>query len=388
MPRKYDVVVAGHLCLDLIPAFSGGRNLADLLVPGKLNRVEALAIATGGPVSNTGIALHQLGLRVRLMAKVGHDFLGRATREFLATYGLEAGVEPVEGRISSYTVAIAPPGTDRIFFHCSGTNDEFTAGDVDLDVVAEARLFHLGYPPLMRRTFEDGGVALADLFEKIQARGTVTSLDMSLPDPDGPAGRVDWAKFLERLLPHVDIFVPNVGELMFFLDRAAFDRWAASREEGDLVDVVDVSEVARLGETAVQLGAKAACVKCGHRGAYLRTSSAAAGLGPTWADRELWQAAFAPETVATATGAGDSAAAGFLSAYLRGLTAEQALRAACLVGWQNVQAMDAVSGVRSWAETEQQLASGPPPIDPRIEADGWSFDQTAQLFRGPHDSRR
>ena len=388
MPRKYDVVVAGHLCLDLIPTFSGQRNLADLLVPGKLNRVEALAMSTGGPVSNAGIALHKLGLRVRLMAKVGNDFLGRATRDFLATYGLEAGVEPVEGRISSYTVALAPPGTDRIFFHCSGANDDFTADDVDLDVVAEARLFHLGYPPLMRRSFEDGGVALADLFKQIQARGTVTSLDMSLPDPDGPAGRVDWVKFLERLLPHVDIFVPNVGELMFALDRDGFNRRETSRRERDLVDVVDVSEVARLGEKAIRLGAKAACVKCGHRGAYLRTSSAAASLGETWADRELWQAAFAAETIATATGAGDSAAAGFLAAYLRGLTAEKALRTACLVGWQNIQAMDAVSGVRSWEETEKQLASGPPLIDPRIEAKGWSLDETAHLFRGPHDSRR
>src|SRR5512134_1134025 len=68
------VVVAGHICLDLIPApgkpSGGGATEA-------LGSIGPLALAAGGCVGNTGIAVARLGLPTTLVARVGDDPLGR-----------------------------------------------------------------------------------------------------------------------------------------------------------------------------------------------------------------------------------------------------------------------------------------------------------------------
>jgi sugar/nucleoside kinase (ribokinase family) len=79
MNKEFDVMAAGHLCLDIIPRFpdTGVRSLSEIMRPGKLVRVEEAAISTGGPVSNTGVALKKLGQRVCFCARIGNDDFGR-----------------------------------------------------------------------------------------------------------------------------------------------------------------------------------------------------------------------------------------------------------------------------------------------------------------------
>lgn len=62
--------MAGHICLDVIPAFKqGAASLGELLVPGKLVDVGPAVLATGGAVANTGLALHRLGVHTRLISR-------------------------------------------------------------------------------------------------------------------------------------------------------------------------------------------------------------------------------------------------------------------------------------------------------------------------------
>ena len=68
-----------------------------------------------------------------------------------------------------------------------------------------------------------------------------------------------------------------------------------------------------------------------------------------------------------ATGAGDSAVAGLLAALLRGADLATAADYACAVGAQNVQAVDPVSGVRSWEQTTAQLSG--PRVPPAVVLD-------------------
>ena len=71
------IVVAGHICVDIIPAWSQtDASFASIFQPGSLNQVGPALISTGGAVSNTGIALHRLGVPVRMMGKVGPDLFG------------------------------------------------------------------------------------------------------------------------------------------------------------------------------------------------------------------------------------------------------------------------------------------------------------------------
>jgi sugar/nucleoside kinase (ribokinase family) len=128
-PGSTLIVVCGHLCLDLIPAFPPGGQGQDWFRPGRLSVVDSATISTGGAVSNVGLALNRLGLPVRLVAGIGDDPLASLVLEHVnrAGPGLADGLTVIPGEATSYTVVLSPPGVDRIFLHCPGANDSFTA---------------------------------------------------------------------------------------------------------------------------------------------------------------------------------------------------------------------------------------------------------------------
>ena len=89
-----------------------------------------------------------------------------------------------------------------------------------------------------------------------------------------------------------------------------------------------MANVASLGAETLKMGAAVAMVKCGHRGLYVCTAdkarlekmgAAACGDVENWANRELWFPVYEEEKFVGALGSGDSAIAGFLSAFVRGL---------------------------------------------------------------------
>ena len=59
------------------------------------------------------------------------------------------------------------------------------ADDLDYGAIAKADMFHFGYPPLMRRIFEQDGRELQRLFRRVKETGATTSLDMAQPDSHG-----------------------------------------------------------------------------------------------------------------------------------------------------------------------------------------------------------
>ena len=129
-----DVVVAGHISLDLYPRLLGPATLE----PGRLVGVGPATISTGGVVANTGVALHRLGVRVRLVGKVGSDLFGRAVLDALASRDSELASDMIvsPGDVTSYTIVINPPGDDRSFLHCPGANQSFSAQDVRDELLA------------------------------------------------------------------------------------------------------------------------------------------------------------------------------------------------------------------------------------------------------------
>ena len=375
----FDAIVAGHICLDIIPTLSSPPPAG----PGLLVEVGPAKLATGGAVANTGVALHILGIRTRLMGKISDDLFGQALLQVIGRYNSELIHDMViaRGEVSSYTVVIDPPDVDRSFMHCPGLNHTFGADDVNYDLVAQARLFHFGYPPLMRRMYADGGRELSEMFHRAQATGATTTLDFGPPDPQGPCGQVDWAAILTRTLPYVDAFLPSDDELRFALDRPHFD---AGGE-------VPVPEVRALGQRVLARGAKVVGIKCGVRGLYVRTADTehlatmgrAAPADPSaWAEREVWSPCFVPRELVGTTGAGDATIAGFLAALLRGLSLEEAATFACAVGACNVEAADAVSGLRSWEATWERLRGAWPRRLFEPEGNDWRRDAATGLWMG------
>jgi len=339
-----DVIVSGHLCLDLIPEMSH-LPLESLSVPGKLYETGPLTLSTGGAVSNTGLALHRLGVNVWLMATVGDDLLGKTIMAVVESRAphLSDHITIQPGQASSYTVVLSPHQTDRIFLHSAGSNAFFGAANIDFGLLNQAKIFHLGYPPILPKLFANNGEELAQIYRQAKATGVVTSLDMSLPDPLGAGGKASWPEILRRTLPYVDIFLPSIEEILFMIRRADSDAWS-----GRILEHLTKGYLSALADELLAMGPKIVGFKLGKMGFYLKTGGAVQleRLPLSWGQVELYAPAFQVHVVST-VGAGDSAYAGFIAALLKGLPPEAAVRWACAVGACNVEAADATSGVRS-----------------------------------------
>jgi sugar/nucleoside kinase (ribokinase family) len=393
MSKNYDVMVAGHLCVDIIPLFpnTGQRRIEQILRPGKLVNVNDAKISTGGPVSNTGLNLKKLGNSVCFCACVGEDVLGKLTTDLLTKSGNAEGISVLEGKSSSYTIVIAPPGIDRIFLHNPGTNNYFTSDDLNIDIIKQCKHFHLGYPPLMAKMFADEGRELSKVFKIAQDCGCTTSCDMTLPDPASDSGKAPWRKILENLLPYVDIYVPSIEETFYMLYPEKFITMKKKHNNAELIDFIDTKEYSQFADELLSMGAKMATLKSGHRGFYIKTASSnkfsdmKLANPDNWANRELWAPAYQVESFGSATGSGDSSIAGLLSGFLRGLSIEQSLKYATCLGYQNVSVLDAVSGIKSWDQTTDMIESDMPLLDVNIDDSDWRFDQAVGLWLGPND---
>jgi sugar/nucleoside kinase (ribokinase family) len=392
---QIQVVVAGHICLDIIPDLSRvSVPAAQFFTPGELVEVGPATLSTGGAVPNTGLALIKLGVSAVLMGKIGDDPFGTLVRLILERWGAGGGLVVVPGEATSYTVVLSLRDLDRMFLHDPAANTTFCADDVRYDVVAEARLFHLGYPPLLRRLYADGGRELVEIFRRVKELGVTTSLDVTMPDLNSPSGQTDWRAILERAMPYVDVFLPSAGEMLAMLDRVRYDDYRRRSPE-DILPLVSGDDLSWLGDALLDMGGGITGIKCGARGIYLRTADGGrlreiGGARPddlgAWAGREMWQAAFHVADCAGTTAAGDSAIAGFLVAYLRGCSPERCLQYACAAGAFSVTAPAALSGLRPWDEMVATVEAGWERNALEVTGAGWSRAPSG-LWLGPHDAR-
>lgn len=386
--RKGRVIVAGHICLDVIPDLSASRELR--FVPGTMSGIGPVTVSTGGSVPNTGLSLYRLGAEVSLLAKIGDDPFGKMVRDSIARADkkLAEGLLVSPGEHTSCTIILSPPGEDRMFLHYSGANASFSSDDLP-ENLPEADIFHFGYPQVMRRMYQNGGEEMRRMFDRAKNAGLTTSLDTSYPDLSSEAGEADWQGIFENTLPAVDVFLPSVEEILVMLEPEY--RKLAARDPTRLARA-PVEDIRRLGEKLLGMGAAIVGIKAGGRGMYLRTSSEgrlkSANLPVdllAWADREMWSSAFEATVVGT-VGAGDAAVAGFLFGLLNGMQPERAITAACAAGASAVEAADATSGVRCWRDIESRIVAGWQRDEGQPDQ-GWSASKYPGVWSGPRDQR-
>jgi len=392
MTKHFSAVVAGLITVDVFPNLDNlpSGQFETLFKPGHLIFAGEASFATGGPPSNVGLALHKLGVPTTLIGKIGADRFGDILSDIVSSHSqnLTGGLVIDPGSATSYTLVINPPGVDRMFIHCPGANATFCADDIDYELVGRAGVFHFGYPPLMRRMFSDGGAQLVEIFRRAKAAGVTTSLDTAFPDPSSEAGRVDWKAIFKTAMPYVDMFHPSIEELLIMVRPETYRQLMGAAGGGDLLGQVTPELLRDLSSEFIEMGVKIVAIKLGERGLYLHSAGAAAlqTLGsalpaswPNWADQELWAPCFQVNVVGT-TGSGDATIAGFIAALLRDLSPRQAVTAAVAVGACNVEAADALSGIRGWEETLKRIAGGWPRHTLKLDSPGWHWDEDASLW--------
>ena len=366
--KKYDAIVAGYICVDLTPDFRKEEvvtTISKLFKPGSLIEIEGISFLPGGVVANTGMAIKKFNKKVFLNGLVGNDIIGKALLEWLGTYGISDGIQITKKVGTAFSIVIAPPGIDRIFLESTGCNQIFDMQTINYEAVAQSRIFHFGYPPLMKQFYSKGGSQMAKMFSKVQGLGVVTSLDFSLPDTKSESAKLNWKKILKRVLPFVDIFTPSLEEalqLMMPLEYAEFQSQVGNKE---IINKVSMDTIRHLGKQFIGYGVNILLIKAGHRGAYLLTgdiSSINEKLGnilnqESWANNELWCNSFPADQdkVKNANGAGDTAVAAFISAILEGESPEKAIKYATIAGRDSLYCDDIYNDMVNWGQLTEKI---------------------------------
>jgi len=379
-----DIVVAGHICLDIIPEWRIGS--IKTIIPGHILEMSGLKLSTGGAVANTGITLKKLGISTTLLGKIGSDAFGKVILEILQKEDktLAENMMISKDEISSYTIVLNPPDTDRVFLHYPGPNHTFNANDIPYEKIKSARIFHFGYPPLMKKFYENAGEELVKMFRRVRKMNSITSLDMAMPDPESPAGKIDWDKFFKNVLPKVDIFMPSIDELLYMLNPEKFDNISEKKEKIDLL-LLD-----QLARQLIDYGVNVVAIKLSDQGLYLRShqtekSNLSRIINPRqWNYRQLLSPCFATEVKGT-TGTGDATIAGFLAQLLDGGEPEKCITLATAVGACCVEAVDATGGIRPLPEVAKKVTSGWERLSLSIPTDHWKYNYQYKIWEGPED---
>ncbi|MCX5660714.1 MAG: carbohydrate kinase family protein [Planctomycetota bacterium] len=308
MTRSIDCVVCGSCVVDLL---CRPVSLTEPIGRGVLHHVEPIMIVGGGITSNSGVTLARLGLKTAILSYVGNDAWAPVIRNLYRGEGIDDSplLTHPTGATSSTVVTIEATG-ERSFFHCVGAPKLLDAkAFLDrLDLFARTRVMLLGYYSLMPNLEND----LPDVFAKIRKAGCQTAMDS--------AGSGGGMSPLDRILPHLDYWVPSFSE---------------AKHQTGLDDPRRIIKAYRACGAPGLLG-----VKLGSKGVL---------LSPKADEYVEIPVVPAPGPVVDTTGAGDSFYAGLLGGLLKGLPLEKAGRLGAAAGACCVTAWGGSTGGRDYA---------------------------------------
>ena len=275
---------------------------------GTVLKTDPIRLMTGGLACNAGIAMARLGMKAAILAYVGQDEWGEMIRRHLEAERVDCQRllrHPTAG--TSTSVVLVDPGGERSFAHTFGASNllDRPAMLANLDLFAASRMMLVGYYSQMPALEAD----LADVLEAVRATGCRTAMDTG-----GSGGTMQP---LDRILPHLDVYVPSRDE--------------AAHQTGQS-DPRRIIETLRGGGGAPGLLG----VKLGAEGALLSPAAGEFVAVPCLPP---------PGEIVDTTGAGDSFLAGLLTGLLRGLPLPAAGRLAAATAASCLTALGATDGI-------------------------------------------
>ena len=399
--KDIEIVAAGHTCLDLIPAFTiDGKvdKMTDVLVPGKMINMGNCVVVGGGPVTNAGVSIRRLGVKTELIGKIGNDDFGKEILNWYEEHeGHFKGIKMVKGESTSYTIAICIPGIDRFYLHHCGANDTFGYDDMDFDLVQRSKLMLFGYPPWMKKLYENTGAELTKILKKTKELGTTTALDLSLPDVNSSAGQVDWKAILKDWVPLSDIMVPSAEEIFYFLYKEKFlEKKAKLGPKESVLDHMTVKEISDLGNDLIKNGHGNRDGQVRPQGIVYpdrRTRTGLRKMGAAgckdldnWANRELWFPVYQEEKFVGALAQAIRPLQDSFPRLSGAFSIESCLRYANAAGSMNVTVPDGLTWNKGFDDLTRRIKAGWKTKDLKIDETGWKKER--EFWVGPDNRGR
>jgi len=281
--------------------------------PGEMLLTDRIAVFTGGNALNTAVALRRLGETVAMVGDVADDPIGDLVIAQLQEVGLDvSGVQRVPGGVTPATLIYRAEGEDRRFIHALGVAQDFTGEHVPVELIPHGGILFVGGYLKLSAWNDD---ALAETLRQAQERECTVVLNVSI----SREGDVDTSRCL-RLLPHVDVFVPNEDEARILTGEA------------------DLAVQARALRDA---GADVAIITRGAEGLYAADGERAVQMGIFTVD------------LVDPAGCGDCFTAGLIAGLLRGWDTVRTLEFASAVGALGATALGCTSGVPPFEDVQR-----------------------------------
>lgn len=248
-------------------------------------------LVPGGCACNTAISCANLGLKTRLIGKIGDDVFSSYLIKTLKKFDVDCKIKVEKEKNTGLTFAVNFKNMTRSMFTYRGMNEllstnDFNSSDIEGKVLVVTGFNHLN---ALRKDVKV-------LFQYAKNKGMKTFLDPNW-DPDG------WSEKrlndIYEILKYTDYFFPN-------------------SEEGKTI--AKTKDERLTVKKLMYLGAKTACLKMGEKGCLLGLENVIKNIG-----------SFAVNSVNT-TGAGDVFLAGFIKGFLSNWPIEDTVRFANAAG--------------------------------------------------------
>lgn len=269
------VIVAGELNVDLL---LNGMTVFPSV--GTEILADRMQLALGSSSAIFASNLSTLGAEVKFMSKVGDDDFGQFCIHSLEQKNVGVSGIMKDKEYGTGITVVMNYGEDRAMVTYQGAMKSFCLDDVDFNELAEARHLHFASYFLQPAIASEIHI----LFRRAKQLGLTVSFDPQ-SDPDNK-----WEMDLEKILPYVDIFLPNLGEFKALTGKENWEQVAA-----DMCNYTNII-----------------AIKAGNMGSYVFQKNSMHYCKP-----------FLNENVVDAIGAGDSFNAGFIYQFVRGMTVEK-----------------------------------------------------------------
>lgn len=284
MEKKFDVIVVGELNIDLIL-----NQIEGFPKIGKEILADQMTLTLGSSSAICASNLSSLGLKVAFIGKLGNDNFGQFILNDLKSKGVDTSLIIVEDNLKTGATIALSYDEDRAMVTHQGAMSHMRIDDIDQVELKLAKHLHFSsyfFQPKFKNSLDT-------LFKMAKDVGLTTSLDVQW-DPSE-----EWDLDLQKVLPFVDLFIPNEIEIQKLTKQSNLDLAIQS--------IQDISNYT--------------IVKCGNRGSVL-----------CYEDKKIEKEPFLNNNVIDTIGAGDSFNAGYITKFIKGRSPEECQEFGNLMG--------------------------------------------------------
>jgi sugar/nucleoside kinase (ribokinase family) len=300
--KIYDALVVGELNVDLIL-----NSIDSFPEMGKEKLAKSMNLTLGSSSAILASNLSSLGSKVSFAGKIGFDQFGVLVNDSLANKGVNTDYLIRSKEWNTGATIVLNFDEDRAMVTYPGAMEHLTINDIPDEA------FHLSKHLHFSSYFLQPGMqpGITDLFKRAKELGLTTSLDIQW-DPNEK-----WDFDYQKVLPFVDVFLPNEQELLFLTKEKSIDN-----------AVKKISSIAN--HIAVKLGSK---------GSLLVTNG-----------KTVFKESYLNKNLVDAIGAGDSFNAGFIFKFINGFSLKECQEFGNLMGAINTTAAGGTTAFTNYNE--------------------------------------